>query len=128
MIEFFMAMKTPTMTHQQKKVNFKTKQFYESEDLKAVRSLFIAHLSRHIPDEKLNGPIRITTKWLYELKGKHSDGEYKTTKPDVDNMVKLLHDCMTKCGFWKDDSEISSMIVEKFWSSVPGIYVKIEEL
>ena len=122
-----MAMIPPTKTHQQKQVNFKTKKFYEPENLKATRLKFMGHLNEFIPEEKLKGPIRLTTKWLYP-KGKHKDGEYKITKPDTDNMIKLLKDCMTECGFWKDDSEVASEITEKFWSAVPGIYVKVEEL
>ena len=35
---------------------------------------------------------------------------------------------MTHLGFWKDDALVASEIVEKFWSVVPGIYVRIEDL
>lgn len=35
---------------------------------------------------------------------------------------------MTKLGFWKDDSYVASLIVEKFWAKVPGIYIRVEEL
>ena len=30
----------------------------------------------------------------------------EVTKPDTDNLQKLLKDCMTKCGFWKDDAQV----------------------
>lgn len=48
------------------------------------------------------------------------------TKPDLDNSVKLLQDCMTKLGFWQDDRFVVSLITEKFWAQVPGIYIRIE--
>ena len=34
--EFFMPMKPPTCTHQEKQVNWKTKTFYEPAELKAA--------------------------------------------------------------------------------------------
>lgn len=58
----------------------------------------------------------------------HRDGEWKTTKPDTDNMIKLLKDCMTRTGFWVDDAQVCSEITEKFWGDVSGIYVMVEQL
>lgn len=128
MMEFFMAMDPPTVTHQQKQVNFKTKVFYEPTDLKKARALFMERLSEYKPEVKFVGPIRLVVKWLYPIKGKRSDGEYKASKPDLDNSQKLLQDCMTKVGFWKDDAQIASLVCEKFWAKTPGIYIRIDEL
>ena len=58
----------------------------------------------------------------------HKDGEYRITKPDTDNLQKMLKDCMTLVGFWKDDALVASEITEKFWAEKPGIYIRIEEL
>ncbi len=129
-IEFFMSMaKVPTCTHQQKQVTIvKGKPvFYEPPDLKAARSKLMAHLGKHIPVKKYTGPVRLVTKWCFP-RGKHKDGQWKTTKPDTDNLQKLLKDCMTDVGFWKDDALVTSEIAEKFWAEKPGIYIKIEEL
>lgn len=128
--EFFMPMaKVPTCTHQQKQVRIiKGKPiFYEPEDLKAARTKLMAHLGKHVPDIKYTGPVRLTTKWLFP-KGKHPEGAWKATKPDTDNLQKLLKDCMTDVGFWTDDALVASEITEKFWAKLPGIYIKIEEL
>lgn len=35
---------------------------------------------------------------------------------------------MTAVGFWRDDAQVSSEIVEKFWAEVPGIYVCMEQI
>jgi Holliday junction resolvase RusA-like endonuclease len=35
---------------------------------------------------------------------------------------------MTDCGFWEDDALVASEIIEKFWTDVPGIYIKIEAI
>ncbi|WP_440896259.1 RusA family crossover junction endodeoxyribonuclease [Amphibacillus sp. Q70] len=130
-IEFFMPMqKIPTTTHQQKQVTVRNGKpaFYEPEDLKTARSKLMAHLGKHAPDKPLNGPVRLIVKWCFQAAGLHKNGEYKTTKPDLDNSNKLLQDCMTKLDFWKDDNQVASLIAEKFWADVPGIYIKIEEV
>ncbi len=56
------------------------------------------------------------------------NGQYKHTKPDTDNLQKLLKDCMTELGFWKDDALVASELVQKFWGEKTGIYINIEEL
>ena len=126
--EFFMPMKPPTCTHQEKQVNWKTKTFYEPAELKAVRSKLMAHLGQHVPDEKYTGGVRLITKWCFPITGKHQDGEYKATKPDLDNLQKMLKDCMTDLGYWTDDALVASEIIEKFYAARPGIYIAIEEV
>lgn len=129
-VEFFMAMLPPTATHQEKQVHVvKGKPiFYEPEELKAARVKLEAHLSKHVPDIKYVGGVRLITKWCFPITCKHKDGEYKITKPDVTNLQKLLEDIMTDLGYWKDDALIASSITEKFYSKIPGIYIHIENL
>lgn len=129
MIEFFMPMIPPTVTAQEHKVAIvKGKPvFYDPPTLHDARMKLIAHLSKHKPKKRFERGVRLTVKWLFQNKA-HKDGEYKITKPDTDNLNKLLKDCMTACGFWKDDELVASEICEKFWADIPGIYIKIEEL
>lgn len=129
MIEFFLPIIPPTVTHQEKKVTVVNgkPQFYEPPDLKDARQKLLAHLSKHVPDKKFCGAVRLITKWCFP-RGEHGNGEYKTTKPDVDNSVKLFLDCCTALGFWTDDAIIASLIIEKFYADIPGIYVRIEPL
>lgn len=35
---------------------------------------------------------------------------------------------MTQAGFWHDDAQVASEIIEKFYSETPGIYVFAEEI
>src|SRR5699024_6103295 len=103
--------------------------FYESNDLKAARSKFLGHLSRHVPAIKFKGPIRLTAKWLFPITGNRKNGEYKDTRPDNGNSNKLLEDCMEELGFFeRGDQQIASLIIEHFWADTPGIYIKIEKV
>ncbi len=128
-IEFFMPMLPPTITYQQHKVKTVNGKpvFYDPPELKDARQKLTANLIPNIPEQPFTTAVRLTTKWLFP-KGQHKNGEWKTTKPDTDNMIKLLKDCMTVCRFWKDDALVVSEITEKFWADIPGIYVRIEEL
>lgn len=129
-IEFFMSMDPPTCTHQEKQVHVVSGKpiFYEPQELKTARAKLKAHLSRHVPNEKFTGAIRLTTWWCFPIKGEHHDGDYKTSKPDTDNLVKLLKDVMTDLKYWSDDALVASEVIEKYWAERPGIYIRIEPL
>lgn len=128
-VEFFMAINPPTVTHQEKQVAIRNGKpvFYEPAELKAARVKLKDYLWKHRPEQELTGALRLTTKWCFPA-GRHGDGEYRITKPDTDNLQKLLKDCMTATGFWKDDAQVASEIVEKFWAKIPGIYIRVEEI
>ncbi len=117
----------PTCTHQEKQVrvvNGKPR-FYDPPEVKAAREKLRAHLAKHKPKEPYQCGVRLVVKWLFP-KGKQPDGCYRTTRPDTDNLQKLLKDCMTAEGFWKDDALVCSEIAEKFWAETPGIWIRIE--
>ena len=130
MIEFFLPMeKIPTTTHQQKKVNVRNGKpiFYEPVELQNARTKFESLLSRHVPPDKIQSAVRLTVKWCFPMVKGTYDGQYKTTKPDTDNLQKLFKDCMTTVGYWNDDAQVASEISEKFWAKIVGIYVRVEE-
>jgi len=131
MIEFFIPMKKiPTVTHQQKKVRVirGKPQFYEPNELKETREMFMELLAPYAPEEPMDGPLRLTTKWLFpKIKGT-TNGQYKHTKPDTENLLKLPKDCMQELGFFVNDSRVASEITEKFWADTVGIYVRLENL
>ena len=128
--QFFMHMDPPTVTAQEHKVMVRNGRpvFFDPPELKDARAKLMAYLSQHRPKQPHIRGIRLFVKWLFPLAADHRDGEYRITKPDTDNLQKLLKDCMTKCGYWKDDALVASEIVEKFWADVPGIWIRIEEL
>lgn len=131
-IEFFMAMNPPTVTHQEHKVTVINGKpvFYDPPELKAARLKLIDNLAAHRKrgQKKLEGPVALHCIWCFPVTGDHENGEYRTSKPDTDNLQKLIKDCMTVVGFWKDDAQVVREIVEKFWADIPGIYVCAEEI
>lgn len=131
-IQFFIPMKKiPTVTQQQHRigVNKEGKGYiYDSQKIKIVKNYFEACLLPYIPKEKITSGVRLCVKWLFPKGKSHVDGEYKLTKPDTDNLLKMLKDCMTRVGFWRDDALVCSEINEKFYAETPGIYIYVETI
>ena len=130
MTEFFIPMKPPTVTAQEHRVTMINGRphFYDPPEIKDAKNKLAAHLSKHVPDKPYTSAVRLLTKWCFPLTGKHRDGDWRTSKPDTDNLQKLLKDVMTRLGYWKDDALVCSEICEKFWAATPGLYIRIEEL
>lgn len=128
-ISFFMAMVPPTCTHQEKSVRVRNGKpvVYEPEELKAARAKLTAYLAQHRPERKFCGAVRLVVRWCFP-RGRHADGEYRITRPDTDNLQKLLKDCMTAVHFWNDDAQVACELCEKFWADVPGIWISAEEI
>lgn len=128
-LEFFIPMIPPTVTAQEHSVAVRDgkPQFYDPPEVKAARAKLTAHLMQHVPDHKAEHGIRLMVKWCFPVSGNHLDGDYRITRPDTDNLQKLLKDCMTKVGFWKDDAQVCCEIIEKFWAEKPGLYISVQD-
>ena len=129
-MNFFLDMIPPTVTAQEHKVMIRCGRpvFYDTPRLKEARRLYEHALRLNRPDTPLEGALALTVEWYFPSKT-HREGALRVTRPDTDNLQKLLKDCMTKCGFWKDDAQVVRETVEKRWSDEPtGIYIEITEL
>lgn len=130
-MKFFLNIEPPTATAQMKKVSIINGRpvFYEPASVKEAKRLLLRSLISHVPEVPLSGPLALHAVWLYPAGKSHKAGTWRLTRPDTDNIEKLLKDCMTKCGFWKDDAQVVKEIVEKRWSDEPtGIEIEIVEL
>lgn len=137
MIKFFLPMIPPTITQQEHKVTVRNGKpvFYDPPELKAARQLLMDAVGRFAPELPIRGPVRLLTKWIWPMEKlpmmqliPEDFHQWKTSKPDTDNVIKLLKDCMTRTGFWKDDAQVCSEITEKFLGVTPGIFIQVEEL
>lgn len=129
-MEFFMSMIPPTITHQEKRVTTKNgkPRFYESPELADARQKLRAHLGQHRPKKPLEGAVCMVTVWMFPAGTKHKHGEYRTTRPDTDNLQKLLKDCMTAEGFWQDDAQVCDERILKKWADKPGIHIWVDTI
>lgn len=131
-LHFFMPMEPPTATAQEKQSTIGKdgkRRYYKNERLQAAEDKLVDGLFHHIPDKPLTGPIRLSVMWLYTAIGDHKHGEWRTSKPDTDNLDKMLKDVMTHLEFWKDDAQVVWEDIKKLWTEeTPGIFVVIDQL
>ncbi len=128
-LDFFMPMIPPTATHQEKKWTVRNGKpvSYEPAEVRDARAKLTAHLGQHRPERPMEGPVSLQVYWFFPTNGRHKNFEPKITKPDTDNLQKLLKDCMTKLGFWKDDAQVFREEIEKYWHGRPGIAIKVSD-
>ena len=127
MMNFKLKMNPPTVTAQEHQVTIKNGKpiFYDPPKLKNAKQDLLGHLYRHQPKTPYKEPVILSVQWLFQSPV-HNDGEWKATKPDTDNLQKLLKDCMTRAGFWDDDALVVRESVEKRWvKKAPGIVINI---
>ena len=130
-MKIFLLLDPPTVTAQQKKIGVvRGKPFiYTPENVKEAKDELIKHLRPFKPKEAFVGPIKLEVKWFFPKGTKHKHREWRITRPDTDNLEKLLKDCMTELKFWNDDAQVVDERAMKVWSDEPtGISIEIEIL
>ena len=130
-MKIFLLLDPPTVTAQESKVAIVRgkPRFYKPENVLKAKEELKAHLRPFRPEKPIDGPIELKVTWLFPRGKRHGHLEWRTTKPDTDNLEKLLKDCMTQLGFWRDDALVVRETVEKLWSDEPtGIALEMEIL
>lgn len=130
-IKMYLAIDPPTITAQQKGVKIINGHpwFYEKPEVKRVRQTLEWAMKKYVPDEPLQGPVHLTVHWGIVTKDKMKlRKRYKDTRPDLDNMLKLLQDCLTEMKFFKDDAQVVELNATKVWSEQGFIEINIREL
>lgn len=127
---FFLDMIPPTVTAQEHKVMVRHGHpvFYDTPRLKEARLMYEHALRLNRPDTPMEGALALTVEWYFPSKT-HREGDLRVTRPDTDNLQKLLKDCMTHVGFWKDDAQVCRETVTKRWTRTkPGIRIEVTQL
>lgn len=119
----------PTATAQEKKIAIINGQprFYKPKNVKEAERILNENLEGKDPRRPLEGPVRLTVEWKFLAKT-HKPGTWRTTRPDTDNLDKMLKDVLTARGWWADDAQVCVEICSKMWSDEPGLKILAEEL
>lgn len=129
-MKIFLMLDPPRATAQMQKVAMihGKPRFYKPTNVQNARDTLIRHLRPFKPASPFEDAIELHVVWLFP-RGRHKPNEWKITKPDTDNLQKMLKDCMTEIGFWHDDAQVVKEIVEKRWSDEPcGIAIEMDAL
>ncbi len=122
----------PKTTHQMKQVRVVRGKpvFYEPRTVAEARQWFEIALARHRPPEPLEGPVSLTVIWQWPLKTEKDSQKatLKITRPDTDNLQKLLKDVMTSLNFWSDDAQVAEEVVRKQTSKKGGLMIVVQSI
>ena len=129
-MNFRIEIEPPTVTAQEKGLQIVRGKpyFYEKPEVKKAKRQFLWYLAQNRPEEPMQGALMLKTVWTFKVRGKHKPGEYRITRPDTDNLVKLFKDCMTKVGFFQDDSQVAYEITIKQWGETGSIDVMLSQM
>ena len=109
---------------------------YTPQKTQVAEQSFQYQSLKHRPDKPLNGPIFIDLVFYRSIPRSFSkkkrtlailEAIIPTTRPDLDNLTKLVKDAMNGI-FYIDDSQVVGMKCEKFYSETPRIEVKLLEV
>lgn len=115
-----------------------TARVYDPGTAEGWKSQIAMEAEKHRPDAVIEGSISLHLSFMFPRPkshfrtGKHSD-ELKEDapidvikKPDLDNLAKAVMDALTQIGgFWKDDSQVSGLVLGKTFGKVPGVFIYI---
>ena len=104
---------------------------YEKANVRALRQLYHHKIFKLLYEnkihvQKIDGPVRLSVLFNFSIKQKGKWGMPKDTRPDCDNIVKLLQDVLTDLEFWNDDGQIAMLQVCKFYAEKPSVIIDVE--
>ncbi len=100
---------------------------------------FLSIVQKNAPKQLFTTPLKVDLEFYFARpkshyrSGKNSHllkdncSEWHTSRPDCDNLQKLVYDALNKV-FWKDDSIICHISVIKKYSDTPRTEINIEEI
>lgn len=105
---------------------------YEKKEVRELRNLyhhkiFTALYKHKTLSPKYEGAVSLSVVFNYAIKDKKKWGHPKTSRPDCDNIVKLLLDVMTDLQFWNDDAQVAKLEVRKLYAEKPSIWICVDE-
>lgn len=109
------------------------------------KSLIAQAIKDEIPETPITGPLKFKVQFFFERPKKHfyirktgnvlrEDAPlWHTAKPDMDNLIKAVKDCLTTLRVWQDDSQVCmyGTSTKEYIDSIqttPGALITITQL
>lgn len=116
------AVKVPYIKHYEKPEISRQREEYRQ----AIRAFL--RVFREKPP-RIRGPVKLSVAFYFQTVDRPKWGSYKITKPDCDNAVKLLQDCLADEHFFDvGDQQIAEISISKFWSDRAKVSIDISSL
>ena len=125
----------PTSTSQEKGINWKLRKVFTKPQIVAQKRTYQLAIIKAMKETGIQsfspfeGPVRCKITWLYGTSVKKQISTHKDTKPDLDNMAKILIDVLADLGFFKvGDQQITELHLYKYWQKEPSVHIELESL
>jgi len=129
----------PKATSQQKGAVRTSKgiRFYKKHHVAAVEQELLGLLRSAIPKDWTmieSGPISLDVRFVWPWrnsepqKNRIQPVRAMYVRPDCSNIIKMLEDALTHLKVWRDDSQVASLQVMKFWGDRPGISIGVKQI
>lgn len=107
--------------------------FFKSKNYEQAEESMTVLFNQHRPEQKFGPqPLHVSIKVVYPFRKSEKKSVIKagvnipmTSKPDCDNISKMILDVMTKLAWWEDDAQVTQLHIEKWWGQDPGIDITI---
>jgi Holliday junction resolvase RusA-like endonuclease len=136
MIAFRLDIVPPRATSQTKRLVMVAgkPRFFAKAAHQAAENDLLLLCARYAPPEPLTGPLRLRVDFVFpwrkaESKRRRSLGRAPNdSRPDCDNLVKLVGDVLCKLRFYGDDGQVADLHVTKAWGDHPGIAITLHPI
>ena len=118
----------PRSTNQMKRYNGRTHTYFKDKKLIAAEQAFYPALKPHAPEQPSIKPLKLSLFFYFDIKEKSKWGKFKTTAPDLDNYCKTFIDMCTKCGYWRNDSQVVELDLHKSYAEKATIVFSWREV
>jgi Holliday junction resolvase RusA-like endonuclease len=78
-------------------------------------------------DRALEGGLFVGLEFTLPTKQKDLEGQPHISRPDADNLAKLVLDCLMRAGLIGDDATVSCLLIRKTYGQAPGVLISIGE-
>lgn len=126
-IEFFHEFSPPTVTAQKRRHT--SRGTYQTPAIQKAAATWQAVFEMYAPAAPMSGPLRVWAAVTYPppVCRRQNGVSAKMTKPDCDNLAKLMLDAATRAGYWEDDMQIADLHILKFEGQIPGLAFRLEQ-
>ena len=69
--------------------------------------------------------VKVDVLFVFKAKRKSEIGNFKSSKPDIDNLLKAALDALTDAGMWSDDSQVVQVSAAKMFGATPYMEISI---
>ena len=135
MSDFKLNCNISPITNKGVRVSFKQKRTYHTPEYETYCQHLMMRIRRNLSHDwkPLEGPLLLQVAF-YLRRPKSVKRKFHETKPDLDNLLKPLLDCLQKMNVFKNDSQIFSIHAVKFYEGEridkngPGIDLTLNKI